>query len=117
MVSYVSCWMEKSKRRGKKDAETAEIGWPRVGCAVARFLDISMVDTILGAEKRLVQKVAIHLCHGHSGAKLREIGARFGISASAVSQESRRLLGRMAEDESLRERVEEVRKKLGVVNV
>jgi hypothetical protein len=29
--------------------------------------------------------VAIHLCHRHSGASLREIGEKFGITESAVS--------------------------------
>jgi len=78
---------------------------------------LAAVESTLGAEKGLNRKIAIHLCHRYSGAKLREIGERFGIGESAVSQESRRLLGRLAGDESLRERVEKVRQKLGIVNM
>lgn len=78
---------------------------------------VAAVETTLGAEKSLARKVAIHLCHRHSGEKLREIGERFGIRESAVSQESRRLLIRMAADEGLRAGVEKVCQKLGVVNV
>jgi len=78
---------------------------------------LAAVEATPGTENGVARKVAIYLCHRHSGARLREIGARFGIGESAVSQESRRLLGRIAADESLRQKIETVRQKLGIVNV
>ncbi|NJC87676.1 MAG: hypothetical protein FIB02_03955 [Desulfuromonas sp.] len=78
---------------------------------------VAAVGATLGADSGLARKVAIYLCHRHSGAKLRQIGERFGIGESAVSQESRRLRDRMAEDEGLRNNIEQIREQLGVVNV
>lgn len=104
------CLSEKRRSRDLPDLR-------KLGCRWAVDDILTAVDSTLGADNRLARKVAIHLCHRHSGAKLREIGERFGIGESAVSQESRRMLNRMAEDESLRERVEKVRQKIGVVNV
>jgi len=92
-------------------------GLRRLGCRWTVDDILAAVESTLGEDKRMARKVAIHLCHRHSGAKLREIGEKFGIGESAVSQESRRLLGRMVDDENLRERVEKVRQKLGIVNV
>lgn len=105
-----TCLSEKRPSRDVPDLR-------KLGCRWSVDTILAVVESILGAEKRLARKVAIHICHRHSGTKLREIGERFGIGESAVSQESRRLLNRMADDESLRQAVEKVRQKLGVVNV
>lgn len=78
---------------------------------------LNAVDATIGADSPLARKIAIHLCHRLSGTKLREIGERFGIGESAVSQESRRLAMRLKDDESLSRQVEEVRKQLRCVNV
>lgn len=89
----------------------------KLGCRWSVDDILTTVETILGTQKGLARKVAIHLCHRHSGAKLREIGEKFGIGESAVSQESRRFADRLAVDDSLREIVETIRRRLGIVNV
>lgn len=65
----------------------------------------------------LGQKGDNTLCHRHSGASLREIVERFGISESAVSQIGRRLINRMEHGEVLRVEVERICKTLKGVNV
>lgn len=42
-------------------------------------------------EEKFLRNISIYLCQKYSGAKLKEIGKRFGISDAAVSQTSRRL--------------------------
>jgi len=78
---------------------------------------VSAVEKSLGADKVLVRKVGMYLCHRHSGATLREIGKKFRVGESAVSQGSKRLRDKLAEDESLREEVERICLILGIVNV
>ncbi len=89
----------------------------KIGCRWTVDDILAAVESTLGEDANLGRKVAIHLCHRHSGARLREIGERFGIGESAVSQQSRRLLLRMADDEGLREKVEKVSQKMRAVNV
>ena len=59
------------------------------GVSVDEIIDI--VKNELGDNENLTRKVSIFFCRKHSGARLREIGERFGISEAAVSQASRRL--------------------------
>jgi hypothetical protein len=59
-------------------------------------------------DERLAKKAGIYLCHRYSGARLREIGAHFGIGESAVAQASSRFAQTLAEDGELRKRVEEI---------
>ena len=75
------------------------------------------VESTMGAKKGLARNAAIYLCHRYSGATLREIGERFGVGESAVSQGSRRMRDRVAEDERLRGKVERICRILGIVNV
>jgi len=65
----------------------------------------------------LSQKAGIYLCHKYSGAKLKEIGERFGIKESAVTQSSRRFALEMGRDKELRELVEQMGAKLGLSKV
>jgi REP element-mobilizing transposase RayT len=44
---------------------------------------------------------ALYLCHRFSGARLQEIGDRYGLTPSAVTQASRRFSARLEEDEGL----------------
>ncbi len=44
-----------------------------------------------GERKRQAERIAIHLAHLYNGLKLREIGARFGLKDSGVSEASRRV--------------------------
>jgi hypothetical protein len=45
----------------------------------------------LGDRAELLSNVSLYCCQKYSGAKLKDIGERFGISDAAVSQASRRL--------------------------
>lgn len=67
--------------------------------------------------KRLAEKAAIYLCHQYSGAKLREIGGRFGVKDSAVSQASRRFKMDLDKDKHLKKMVGNLMNNLGLSNV
>jgi len=70
----------------------------------------------LGSKPELAKKAALYLSHRYSGRSLREIGERFGIGESAVSQASRRFAGDMKRL-TMRRKVERIRKKLGMCRV
>ena len=80
----------------------------------------SIIDAVkqrFGENRQLAAKTAIHLCHKFSGAKLREIGERFGVKDSAVSQASRRFVVYMDKDKALKKSVEKLIESLGLSNV
>ena len=52
---------------------------------------ISAIEGEMGAQGSLTRNVSIYFCHRYSGARLGEIGERFGLSDAAVSQASRRM--------------------------
>jgi putative transposase len=52
-------------------------------------------------EEKLLRNISIYLCQKYSGAKLKEIGKRFGITDAAVSQTSRRLVLKAETDSKL----------------
>ena len=54
---------------------------------------LGTLDFVSGIKGRL-QTDEIHLCHRYTSARLREIGAHFGIGESAVNQNSRRFTER-----------------------
>lgn len=72
------------------------------------------VQAILGAAQevsdlgRVRRNAAIYLCHRYSGAGLKEIGERFGIKESAVSQASRRFEQLLERDKELQKRIEKI---------
>jgi len=78
---------------------------------------VSAVDTTIGEDRAIARKVAMYLCHRHSGATLREIGDRFAVGESAVSQGSRRLRQEIQKDDSLKGQIERICLELGIVNV
>ena len=78
---------------------------------------IATVEKNLNVEKSLARKVGMYLCHHYSGATLRDIGEKFGVGESAVSQGSRRMQDKLAEDEALRGEIDLICRILGVVNV
>jgi len=75
---------------------------------------IETVETEIGPSRNISKKVAIHLCHRHSGAKLKEIGERFEIKESAVTQASRRLAEELERDKRLSATVLKIREKLNL---
>ncbi|MHB8766296.1 MAG: transposase [Deferrisomatales bacterium] len=63
-------------------------------------------------DRRAARRVALYLCHRHSGRRLKDIGALFGIKESAVTEASRRLDAEMDRDGELRSAIEELRRDL-----
>ena len=49
------------------------------------------VDRVLKNDSKLARQVKLYFCHRYTGLKLREIGKRFGISESGVTQAIRRV--------------------------
>jgi putative transposase len=70
--------------------------------ATAVFLD----------NEKLARQVSIYLCHKYSGMKLQEIGDRFNVRDTAVSEASRRLVRKLETDEELRGKVEKIKGRL-----
>lgn len=75
---------------------------------------LSAVSSVIGENEKLARQVGMYLCHRHSGKKLKEIGALFGVGETAIA-EARRLLSRkLKEDGQLAKTVETVRNKLQI---
>src|SRR6266567_369444 len=70
---------------------------------------IQAVENVLGANESSAKKASIHLCHIYSGAKLKEIGERFGIGQSAVTQASRRFAQLLNGNGILKKQVEQIK--------
>lgn len=66
----------------------------------------------VGSEQ-LARKISLFLCHRLTGSPLKQIGERFGLKESAVAQASRRLCGRLVEDQALAAQVAAVGRSLG----
>lgn len=76
---------------------------------------INKIKTLLGESDELTRSVSLYFCQKHSGAKLKEIGERFGISDAAVSQASRRLVLKTGKDQELKKMIGRVEALLGGV--
>lgn len=86
-----------------------------------RRLNRPTLDQIIGViasefdtSGNLARNVGIYFCHRYSGARLKEIGERFGLSDAAIAQASRRLRVAVESDEKVRSLIERVVKKLGL---
>jgi DNA-directed RNA polymerase specialized sigma subunit len=64
---------------------------------------IKKIKAELIESDELIRNMSIYSCRKYSGAKLKEIGERFGISDAAVSQASRRLVLKAEKDQRLKE--------------
>jgi putative transposase len=64
---------------------------------------IMKIKAELGDRAELLRNVSLYCCQKYSGAKLKDIGERFGISDAAVSQASPRLALKAEPDQQLRE--------------
>lgn len=69
---------------------------------------IMQIKAELGDRAELLRNVSIYCCQKYSGAKLKDIGERFGISDAAVSQASRRLALKAETDPQLKEMLDRV---------
>lgn len=62
---------------------------------------IRTIKAAFGVNGELTRSMSIYCCQKYSGAKLKEIGALFGISEAAVSQASLRLVLKAGKDQEL----------------
>jgi putative transposase len=69
---------------------------------------VHSVNEVLIGQKKLAKKVSIFFCHRYSGAKLKEIGEKFGIGDGAITQTSKRLLLQAEKDLQVRKAIEKV---------
>jgi hypothetical protein len=74
------------------------------------------VQGVINKEKEAI-KASIYLCHKYSGATLKEIGRRFGIGESAVSQVSRRFAQAMNDNANLDEAIIKLKEMLNLSRV
>lgn len=70
--------------------------WPSMDAIIMK------IQAALGDRGALLRNVSIYGCQKYSGAKLKDIGARFGISDAAVSQASRRVTLKAETDQQLK---------------
>jgi len=76
-----------------------------------------VVDSIYQSDSRIVRKIKLYASHRFSGRKLKEIGNRYGISESGVTQASRRLKIQAEKDVSLKRNLKLIEEKLSLSNV
>ena len=69
---------------------------------------IMKIKAELGDRAELWRNVSLYCCQKYSGATLKDIGKRFGISAAAVSQASRRLALKAETDQQLKEMLDRI---------
>ncbi|MBK5273494.1 MAG: transposase [Desulfuromonadales bacterium] len=65
-------------------------------------------------DEKLARRVSIHLCHKHSGQRLRELGEQFEVRDTAISEASRRFARELESDEKLRGMVSRLKGRLKI---
>jgi len=75
---------------------------------------LGVVDAVFGPSKKTARQAGMYLCHRYSGEKLREIGKRFAVGPSAVTEASRLFPRRMERDAELGEVIERIKGELGI---
>jgi len=73
-----------------------------------------VVDRAFREDSALARKVKLYLYHRYTAQNLKEVGIRFGIRESGVSQASRRLNEHMNRDSGFRKRIDAIRIELGL---
>jgi len=73
-----------------------------------------VVERELQKDAALARKVKLYLYHRYTGQSLKEIGMRFGMKESGVSQASRRFSEKMDSDSGLRKKVNGIKAVLGL---
>ena len=76
-----------------------------------------VANATLQQDEKLARQVKLYLCHRYSGKRLREIGKRFGVSESGVTQASRRTRIKLNSDKRLGKLIRKMVKELNLSNV
>lgn len=72
------------------------------------------VELVFTKNKVLARNVKMYLCQRYSGEKLKEIGRRFDIGESGVSQASRRIAQKIETDRKLKKMIVQLERKINV---
>jgi DNA-directed RNA polymerase specialized sigma subunit len=72
------------------------------------------VSRIIVSDQKLFRQVKLYLSHRYTGLNLKQIGRRYGISESGVSQARRRVRSRMVDDKKF---VKMINKITNLINV
>ena len=70
------------------------------------------VESALPTDKKLARQIKLYFCHRYSGRKLSDIGERFGIGQSGVTQASYRIGLKARKEKKLSKLIERIEKKL-----
>ncbi len=73
-----------------------------------------VVDRAFRKDPVQARKIKLYLYHSYTSQNLKEIGIRFGIRESGVSQASRRMKESMDRAPGLRKRVDSIKAELGL---
>ena len=74
---------------------------------------IKEATAVFPDNEKLARQVGIYLCHKCSGMRLQEIGDRFNVRDTAISEASRRLVRKLEADGELKGKVEKIKGRLG----
>ncbi len=74
----------------------------------------SAVEDLFVDDQAKARRVGLYLCRRHTGLKLKEIGAAYGVGDSAVTQASRRVAEEMRQNLSMRKSVGMLERELGL---
>jgi hypothetical protein len=77
----------------------------------------SAVEDLFMDDRAKARRVGLYLCRRHTGLKLKEIGAAYGVGESAVTQASRRVAEEMKQNVSVRKSVGMLERELGLSKV
>ena len=72
------------------------------------------VDAVLLSAPKLARQVKLHFCQRYSGMRLTEIGLRFGVGPSGVSQASQRIAFKRSKDQKLSKIVKRIEKNISL---
>jgi putative transposase len=118
------CKAELSRIAGASPCATLDKETERSNVPVVRRLNRRFsIEGILTKTEELIddphlaRDVTLHLCHRYSGETLKNIGNHFGLGDSGVAKASFRLQKQLVVDAALHEKVKEIMKHLGYVNV
>jgi REP element-mobilizing transposase RayT len=75
------------------------------------------VDSEFPSDKKLARQVKLYICHRYSGRKLKEIGDRFGIGLSGVTQASNRIYLKAEKDKKIDKILKRIEKNIILSNV
>jgi putative transposase len=75
---------------------------------------MKQAQTAFGNDEKMARRAAIHLSHKYSGLRLREIGDRFNVRDTSISEASRRFVRELDTDGKLRGIVERIKGKLNI---